>query len=104
MTQSLRQNLWYGLRLFRRNPGLTLTGLLTLTLGIGANTAIFTVAYATLLAPLPYPGPDQLVTLWSVTGANRSGVSAGDLADWRRRSTVLQDLNAWSPNDFNIAT
>jgi putative ABC transport system permease protein len=57
--QALLQNLRFSLRAMRRNPGLTATVLLTLALGIGANTAIFTVDYATLLATLPYPEPNQ---------------------------------------------
>ena len=63
--QTLLQNLRFSLRLLGRNPGLTITVLLTVALGIGANTAIFTVDYATLLAPLPFPHPDQLVMVWS---------------------------------------
>ena len=57
--QTLLQNLRFSLRMLARNPGMTITVLLTLALGIGANTAIFTVDYATLLAPLPYPEPNQ---------------------------------------------
>ena len=53
--QTLLQNLRFSLRMLARNPGMTITVLLTLAIGIGANTAIFTVDYATLLAPLPYP-------------------------------------------------
>jgi hypothetical protein len=74
--QTLLQNLSYTLRLIRKNPGLTLTVLLTLALGIGANTAIFTVDYATLLAPLPYPQADQLVIVWSKIRAHRNSISA----------------------------
>ena len=55
--QALLQNLHFSLRMLAKNPGLTITVLLTLALGIGANTAIFTVDYATLLAPMPYPQP-----------------------------------------------
>ena len=55
----------HSLRMLAKHPGLTFTVLFTLALGIGANTAIFTVDYATLLAPLPYPHPDQLVVVWS---------------------------------------
>src|SRR5437763_4869307 len=63
--ETLLRDVWYGLRRLRKNPGVTLTVLVTLALGIGANTAIFTVDYATLLAPLPYPHADQLVMIWS---------------------------------------
>jgi hypothetical protein len=73
--QSLFQNLRFSLRMLWKSPGLTLTVLLTLALGIGANTAIFTVDYATLLAPLPYPQPNQLVMVWSKIQTFHNGVS-----------------------------
>jgi putative ABC transport system permease protein len=63
--ESLSRNLRYTIRMLWKSPGLTITVLLTLALGIGANIAIFTLDYATLLAPLPYPQPDQLVVVWS---------------------------------------
>jgi putative ABC transport system permease protein len=87
-----------------RNPGLTTTILLTLAIGIGANTAIFTVDYATLLAPLPYPQPDQLVMVWSKIQNFHNSVSAGDFLDWKQQSTVFQDLSALSGNSYNLAT
>jgi putative ABC transport system permease protein len=102
--QSLLQNLRFSLRLLTRNPGLAITILLTLALGIGANTAIFTVVYATLLAPLPYPQPEQMVMVWSTIQGNRNGVSAGDFLDWNQQNTVFQDLNAWTGTEFNVAT
>jgi len=102
--QTLMQNFRFALRMLRRSPGLTVTVLLTLAMGIGANTAIFTVDYATLLAPLPYPQPDQLVMVWSKIQGSRNGVSAGDYLDWKRQSTVFQNLNAWSGTSFNVAT
>ncbi len=98
-------NVLHALRTLRQSPALTVTVLLTLALGIGANTAIFTVVYATLLAPLPYPHPDQLVMVWSKARSQPRGfVSAADFADWKQRNTVFQDLNAWSTDNFNIAT
>ncbi len=102
--QTLLQNLRFSLRLLGRNPGLTITILLTVALGIGANTAIFTVDYATLLAPLPFPQPNQLVMVWSSIQGNRNGVAAGDFTDWKQQNTVFSDLNAWSGTSFNIAT
>jgi putative ABC transport system permease protein len=78
--------------------------LLTVALGIGANTAIFTVDYATLLAPLPFPQPNQLVMVWSSIQGNRNGVAAGDFTDWKQQSIAFSDLNAWSGTSFNIAT
>lgn len=102
--QTLLQNLRFSLRALGRNPGLTITVLLTLALGIGANTAIFTVDYATLLAPLPYPKPDELVMVWSKIQTFRNVVSAGDFLDWKRQSAAFQDLNAWTGASFNVAT
>jgi putative ABC transport system permease protein len=101
---TLLQNLRFSLRMLGRNPGLTFTVLLTLALGIGANTAIFTVDYATLLAPLPYPQPDQLVMVWSKIQTYHNGVSAGDYTDWKNQSAVFSDLCAWTGTSFNVAT
>ncbi len=94
----------HSLRMLAKHPGLTVTVLFTLALGIGANTAIFTVDYATLLAPLPYPKPDQLVVVWSKIQGFHNGMSAGDFTDWKRENTVFSDLNAWTGASFNIAT
>lgn len=102
--QNLLRNIRFSLRMLAKNPGLTFTVLLTLALGIGANTAIFTVDYATLLAPLPYPRPDQLVVVWSKIQGFHNGVSAGDYMDWKQQSRSFQDLNAWTGGSFNIAT
>jgi predicted permease len=102
--QRARQNLRFGLRMLLKNPGLSLTILLTLALGIGANTAMFTVDYAVFLAPLPYPHPEQLVTIHSAFQGHRDWVTAGDFLDWKEQSTVFQDMNAWTGGGFNIAT
>src|SRR3569833_2944042 len=102
--QTLIQNIRFSLRMLTRNLGLTITVLLTLAIGIGANTAIFTVDYATLLAPLPYPQPEQLVLVWSKIQTYHNGVSAGDFLDWKQQNTVFQDLCAWSGAAFNLAT
>jgi predicted permease len=102
--ETLLQNLRFSLRMLGRNPGLTITVLLTLALGIGANTAIFTVDYATLLAPLPYPEPNQLVMVWSKIQTYHNGVSAGDYTDWKNQSSVFSYLCAWTGTNFNVAT
>jgi len=102
--ESLLRNSQFGLRMLRKTPGFTAVIVLTLALGTGVNTAIYTVDYATLLAPLPYPKPDRLVMVWSSLQGHRIRVSAADFIDWKRQNTVFQDLNAWSPDDFNIAT
>ena len=102
--QAMLENLHYALRQLRKSPVFTLTAVLTLALGIGANTAIFTVVYATLLAPMPYPEPDQLVMVWSKIQGDRNGIAAQDFVDWKNQSTVFQDLNALTGGSFNLAT
>jgi putative ABC transport system permease protein len=98
------QNAQFSLRMLRKNLGLTLAVVATLALGIGATTAIYTVVYATLLAPLPLPEPNQLVMVWSKVGGNRNGISAGDFLDWQRRSQSFQSLCAFTGANFNLGT
>jgi putative ABC transport system permease protein len=103
MHQMLR-NFQYAVRQLFKSPVFTTTAVLTLALGIGANTAIFTVVYATLLAPMPYPKPDQLVMVWSKIQTYHNVVAAQDFVDWKNQNTVFQDLNAWTGGSFNLAT
>jgi len=102
MTQILREA-GFGLRLLRRNPGSTLVAVLTLALGIGATTAMFSVIYATWLAPLPYRDAERLVMVWSHFEGRRESVSQADFIDWKRRATVFEDLNAWNGRDVNLS-
>jgi predicted permease len=102
--KTLRQNARYSIRLLRKNPGFTLIAAITLALGIGANTAIFSVIYAVLLAPMPYPAPDQLVMVWSKIQGNNNVVAAGDYLDWKQQNKAFQDINAWTGGTFNLAT
>src|SRR5271169_2150867 len=102
--KTLRQNARYSIRLLRKNPGFTLIAALTLALGIGANTAIFSVIYAVLLAPMPYPNPDQLVMVWSKVQGGNNSVAAGDYLDWKQQNKTFTDMNAWTGASFNFAT
>lgn len=102
--KTLGQNARYSIRLLRKNPGFTLIAAVTLALGIGANTAIFSVIYAVLLAPMPYPNPDQLVMVWSRVQGGRNSIAAADYLDWKRQNTAFQDINAWTGGSFNLAT
>src|SRR4029077_20099071 len=74
-----------------------------LALGIGANTAIFSVVYATLLAPLPYRQPDRIVMVWSFVGGNRNGVAAGDFLDWKRMNTTFDSIAAWTGSQMSLS-
>jgi putative ABC transport system permease protein len=100
---NLLKNLRFSIRMLFKNPGFTLAVALTLALGIGASTAIYTVVYATLIAKMPYPDPDQLVMVWLRIEGNRNGASVGDFLDWQQQSHVFQGLKAFSGTSFNMA-
>ena len=102
--QNLLQQLRFSVRMLRKNFGLTMAVVATLALGIGATTAIYTVVYATLLAPLPFPRPHELVMVWSKIQGNRNGISAGDFLDWQKRSRSFQSLCAFTGGNFNLGT
>jgi len=90
------QDLRYGARLLRRSPAFSIVAMLTLALGIGANTAIFTVVNAVLLRPLPFPDPDRLVRIWesSPQGYDRNVVNPHNFLDWRDRTRSFQQMAA----------
>jgi len=98
------QNVCYTFRLMRKSPGFTAVAIITLALGIGANTAIFSVIYAALLEPMPYPDADRLVMVWSKIPPGRNSVSAGDYLEWKRQNTTFEDIQAWSGGQYNLAT
>jgi len=101
---NLLRDVRFGLRLLAKKPGFTAVAVLTLALGIGANTAIFSVVHGTLLEPLPYRDPEQLVMVWSKPQPNsRNGAAAGDFLDWRAQSTVFQGLHAWTARGYALA-
>src|SRR5271166_3702143 len=97
------RNIRYSVRILRKNPGLTAAVIATLMVGIGATTAIYTVVYAVLLAPLPYPQPEQLVMVWSKVGG-RNPMSAGDFLDWKEQNKSFQQMVAFTGHSFNLAT
>jgi putative ABC transport system permease protein len=103
LVETLWRDFRYALRSFRRTPAFTAVALLALVLGIGANTAIFSVVYAVLLEPLPYPHPEQLVMVWSTVNGHRQIVSAGDYLDWKRQNTVFQNVLPWIGGRFNLS-
>ena len=93
---TLLQDVRYGLRMLLKRPGFTIVAMLTLALGIGANTAIFSVVNAVLLRPLPYADPDRLVWMWGNVrgGTSRASVSPLDFLDYRAQSSVFEHLAA----------
>src|SRR5690349_14212023 len=86
----------YGVRMLTKNPGVSIIAILTLALGIGANTAIFSVVSAVLLQPLPYQNPDRLVSLWeNVPEHGRWRVAPATYFDWKKQNTVFEDVVAF---------
>ena len=101
----LRQDIAYAARALRRSPGFTLTALLTLALGIGANTAIFSVVRGVLLEPLPFDQADRIVRIWHVnrsTGMARGTVSEPNFLDWRRESRLTESMGGFFSADDNF--
>jgi len=90
--------------MLRKSPGTTAAVIATLMLGIGATTAIYTVVYAVLLAPLPYPHPEQLMMVWSKVNGGRNPISAGDFLDWKEQNKTFQQMCAFTGATFNLAT
>ena len=90
------KDLRYGLRMLTKNPGVSTIAVLTLALGIGANTAIFSVVSAVLLNPLPYKDPDRLVSLWeNVPTHGRWRAAPANFLDWKKQNTVFEDVVAF---------
>ena len=90
------KDLRYALRMLTKNPGVSAIALLTLALGIGANTAIFSVVSAVLLQPLPYQHPERLVSLWeNVPEHGRWRVAPANFYDWKKQNTVFEDVTAF---------
>jgi len=100
------QDLRYGARMLRKKPGFTLIAVITLALGIGANTAIFSVVNAVLLRPLPFPESEQLARLLTVDmsrGARDISASMPDYREWRKRNQSFAWLAAYATTDYNIS-
>src|SRR5215471_7113034 len=93
----LAQDVRYGFRTLRKTPLFTAVAMLTLALGIGANSAIFTLINAALLRPLPFPAPERLALVWedtSMFGLKDSPVALGNYTEWRARNHVFTEMGA----------
>jgi predicted permease len=97
------QDVRYSLRTLGQSPGFTAIAILTVTLGIGANTALFSVVNGVLLNPLPYPEPDRLVALYSRTSVfAEMSISYPNFLDWQRNNRSLASIAAYRSDDFNL--
>lgn len=101
---NLIQDLRYGARMLRKNPGFTFIAVITLALGIGANTAIFSVVNAVLLRPLPYEQPDRLVYLTERHPKyDAMSISYPDFTDWRAQNHVFENIGVVNYRDYNLS-
>ena len=102
---TLLQDIRFGLRLLIKSPTFTLVVTLTLALGIGASTAIFSIIHALWLQQLRFPGEERLVMVWDSlpgTGSDRIETSLANLADWKQHGEVFQRLAGMLPRRFNL--
>jgi hypothetical protein len=90
---TLVRDVRYGLLLLRRDPGFAFVAISVMAIGIGANTAMFSLVDAVLLKPLPYPDPERIVRVWEApTPTSRNGISTLNFVDWKRLSTSFEAL------------
>jgi putative ABC transport system permease protein len=100
---TLLQDLRYGLRMLLKNPGVSAVAVLTLALGIGANTALFSVVNTVLLRPLPYREPDRLVSLWAnVPEHGRWRATPANFVDWKKQNTTFADMSAYGASTMTL--
>ncbi len=105
--QTFLQDLKYGLRMLKKNPAFTAVAILTLAVGIGANSAIFSVVNSVLLRPLPYRQPDQLVRVYSefpTMQLQKFWLSPPELLDIQREAKSWEAIGAWAPGGQNVGT
>ena len=93
----------HALRALAKSPGFAAAAIATLALGIGANTAIFSVVRAVLLKPVPYREPGKLAFLWEAIGSRRGGVTVNDFADWTEQNRVFEALAAREETTLNLS-
>jgi putative ABC transport system permease protein len=104
--ETFLQDLRFGFRMLVKSPGFTLAAVLCLVLGVGANSAIFTLVNAILLRPLPYKNPDQLLVLWGTNlqkGWDRSIVSPANFKDWKNQAQAFDHMAAWEGRFFTVS-
>src|SRR5277367_1141820 len=101
--ETLLQDVKYAVRMLAKNRSFTIVAVLTLALGIGANTALFSVANGILLNPLPFPAPNQLVALYANrVSFQRASISYPNFLDWQQDNRSFTSMAAFRQDDFNL--
>lgn len=106
LVEDFIKDVGYAVRVLRKSPGFTITAVLSLALGIGANTAIFSVVNAFLIRPLPFPQPDRLVALFErnvMADEARMSVAPGNFLDWQQQSTSFDGISAYTTNAVSLS-
>ena len=107
--ETLLHDLHFGVRMLRKAPGFTTVAVVVLALGIGANTAIFSVVNAILLRPLPFQDPERLVQVWHVPppksfpGMTRFAVSPANYLDWEKQSHGFESMAIYGYSNYSLA-
>jgi predicted permease len=106
--EMLCRDMGYGIRILRKNPGFAIISILVIAIGIGANTALFTVVRSVLLRPLPFRSPDRLVMIYGQNDLKRADsentVAAGDFYDWQKASHGFEQMAIWRWSGFNMSS
>ena len=100
---TLLQDIRYAIRMLAKNPGFTIIAVLTLALGIGANTAIFSVVNGVMLNPLPYPQPTRVVSMYrKVFGFDQASVPYLSFQDWQQQNRTIESMAAYREDNYNL--
>ena len=101
------EDLRFSIRTLRKNPGFAFAAVLALALGIGANSAMFSVIDGVLLRPLPFPQSERLVNVWETNQVRKIphfGAAPANYYDWRKQNQVFSALGSYQANTFNLST
>src|SRR5262249_4533108 len=104
--QSLLQDLRYGVRMLQKHPGFTAIAILTLALGIGAKTAIFSIVNAVLIQPFPHIETDRWVYVWerpNLEGLSQVAASIPNYRDWKEQNHSFTEMVLWRPWSYNLS-
>src|SRR5438105_6011213 len=100
--ETIWQDLLFGARMLQKKPGFTVVAVLMLALGIGANSAIFSIVNAVLLRPLPLKEPERIIKIWEASKNFQGTVSLPNLKDWREQNDVFTGISVYQTGSVNL--